>query len=66
MWFRRKSLELVGSAELSEKAQSYSHRMDMACNGALQTGIDIWRYLEEERRPFLVAARKDLGIRSYD
>ena len=63
MWFRRKCLELVGSAELSKKAQSYSYRMDRACNSDPPKGIDIWSYLREERLPFLVAAREDLGIK---
>ena len=66
MWFRRKCLELVGSTELSKKAQSYSYRMETACKRDPPKGIDIWGYLREERLPFLVAAREDLGIKSYD
>jgi hypothetical protein len=62
MWFLKKCVDLVGTAQLRNAASEYAERLSKALWQGCPPGTKIWDYLGERRHPFLKAARKELDI----
>jgi hypothetical protein len=66
MWVLQKSLDLVATAPLHHAALNYAIRLNAAVYDPLPMGTKIWDFLEEERTPFLEAARQALDVQPFE